>query len=217
MIVKFKVTTSTVIGILLVIGIIVTGYFYFLAKQPTTQPATGVDAKFAQYAQQLGLDTTKFSQCLSTRKFANQVSTDENDGIAAGVQGTPAFFINNELVSGALPYTNFQTAIQSALASGQTNNIPLGVNPPRGATSGSVVIVEFSDYQCPYCGAVEPTIEKVLQNYPQVTLYYRNFPLTQLHPNAQKAAEAAQCAGEQGKFWEYHDLLFANQQEWASG
>jgi len=87
-----------------------------------------------------------------------------------------------------------------------------GDTPAKGAVNAKVTIIEFSDYQCSYCGAVEPTIEQILQNYPNdVKLYYRNFPLTQLHPDAMNAAMAAECANEQGKFWEMHNKLFANQ------
>ena len=198
----------------MVVGIIVTGYVY-LQTQQTTTPTTG--SKFEQYAQQLGLNVQQFSSCLNSGKFASEVQKDQSEGISAGVQGTPAFLINNQLVSGAQPYSEFQATIQSALASNETNRIPVGTNPARGAANAPVVIVEFSDYQYPFCARVEPTIEQVLQNFPtQVKIYYRNFPLTQLHPLAQKAAEAAQCANDQGKFWEYHDLLFEKQSEWTS-
>lgn len=146
--IKIKLNLSTLIGILLVVGIVVTAYFYFQTKQ--VQP-TGTQSKFVQYAQQLGLDTNQFSQCLNSGKNAAEVAKDQSDGSAAGVQGTPLFFVNNQQVSGAQPYSVFQAAIATALASNQTNTIPVGTNPPKGAASGSVIIVEFSDYQCPYC------------------------------------------------------------------
>jgi len=79
----------------------------------------------------------------------------------------------------------------------------------RGNPKAPVMIVEFSDYQCPYCHSVEPTIKQVLAKYgDKVSLSYRDFPLTQLHSQAEIAAEASRCALEQGKFWEYHDQLF---------
>ena len=82
----------------------------------------------------------------------------------------------------------------------------------RGNPKASVMIVEFSDFQCPYCREVEPTLKSVLAKHPdQVALAFRDFPLKQLHPQAEIAAEASRCAGEQGKYWEYHDALFANQ------
>jgi len=82
----------------------------------------------------------------------------------------------------------------------------------RGDAKAPLTIVEFSDFQCPYCQAVLPTLKEVLVKYEgRVSLGYRDFPLLQIHAQAQQAAEASRCAGEQGKFWEYHDLAFANQ------
>ncbi len=84
--------------------------------------------------------------------------------------------------------------------------------PARGPAGAAVTIVEFSDFQCPFCGRLEPVLTRVLAKYPgQVRLVYRNYPLSELHPQAQKAAEAALCAQQQGKFWQMHDLLFAEQ------
>ena len=79
----------------------------------------------------------------------------------------------------------------------------------RGNAKAPVMIVEFSDYQCPYCRQVEPTLKVLLAKYgDKLSLAYRDFPLT-IHPQARMAAEASRCAGEQGKFWEYHDQLLA--------
>lgn len=81
----------------------------------------------------------------------------------------------------------------------------------RGDASAPITIVEYSDFQCPFCARVEPTLDQVLNDYPgKVNLYYKHFPLTQIHQYAQKAAEASECAADQGKFWEYHDILFDN-------
>jgi protein-disulfide isomerase len=79
----------------------------------------------------------------------------------------------------------------------------------RGSTTAPVIIVEFSDFQCPYCRSVQPTLKKLLAKYEgQVSLAYMDLPLKDIHPQAELAAEASRCAGEQGKFWEYHDALF---------
>ena len=87
----------------------------------------------------------------------------------------------------------------------------VGPAPVRGDPKAPVTIVEFSDFSCAYCRKAESTMNELLARYPgKVKLAYRDFPLKQLHPQAQLAAEAARCAGEQGKFWEYHDLLFAH-------
>jgi protein-disulfide isomerase len=80
----------------------------------------------------------------------------------------------------------------------------------RGDPKAPVTIVEFSDFSCPFCRKAETTIKELLEKYQgQVKLGFRDFPLTQLHPKAELAAEASRCAEEQGKYWEYHDLLFA--------
>jgi protein-disulfide isomerase len=79
----------------------------------------------------------------------------------------------------------------------------------RGPEGAPVTIVEFSDYQCPFCKRAEPTVEQIAQRYPaQVRFVYRHFPLDNIHPLARGASEAATCAEEQGKFWEYHAELF---------
>jgi protein-disulfide isomerase len=84
--------------------------------------------------------------------------------------------------------------------------------PSRGPATAKVTIVEFSDFQCPFCSRVVPTIEKIQKEYPtQVRVYFRHNPLP-FHQNAPLAAEAAVAAEAQGKFWEMHDKLFANQQ-----
>jgi len=81
----------------------------------------------------------------------------------------------------------------------------------RGDPQAPVMIVEFSEFQCPFCQKAQATIKELLAKYPgQVRLAFRDFPLRQVHPQAQMAAEASRCSGDQGKFWEYHDLLFAN-------
>jgi len=89
--------------------------------------------------------------------------------------------------------------------------MPVDAARLRGDPNATVTIVEFSDFSCSYCRKAESTMKDLLTKYPgKVKLVYRDFPLRQLHPQAQLAAEASRCAAEQGKFWEYHDLLFAN-------
>jgi protein-disulfide isomerase len=86
--------------------------------------------------------------------------------------------------------------------------------PIKGSTSAPVTIVEASDFQCPYCSQVRPTLDKVLQVYgDKVHIVWKHLPLPSLHPNAIPAAVAAEAAKKQGKFWEYHDKLFANQNQ----
>jgi protein-disulfide isomerase len=83
--------------------------------------------------------------------------------------------------------------------------------PSKGPEKAPITIVEFSDFECPFCVRAEETIKQVMKEYDgKVRLVYRDFPLP-FHPNAQKAAEAAHCAGDQGKYWEMHEQLFQNQ------
>jgi protein-disulfide isomerase len=85
------------------------------------------------------------------------------------------------------------------------------IGPARGSPDAKVTIVEFSDFQCPYCSRAGSTVARVLKEYEgKVRLVYRHLPLA-FHPNAQKAAEASLCAADQGKFWELHDRMFADQ------
>ncbi len=86
-------------------------------------------------------------------------------------------------------------------------------DPSRGPKDAPITIVEFSEYQCPFCGRITPTLKALEQKYAgKVRLVFKDFPL-QNHLQAPKAAEAAHCAGDQGKYWELHDQLFANQQQ----
>lgn len=81
--------------------------------------------------------------------------------------------------------------------------------PFRGPANAPVTIVEFSDFECPFCKRVHPTLTQLLAKYPgKVKLVYRDFPLENIHPQARRAAEAARCAEDQGKFWGYYDALF---------
>src|SRR5712675_2277642 len=93
-------------------------------------------------------------------------------------------------------------------------SITVAYDPARvkGDPKAPITIVEFSDFQCPYCKKSESTLHELLTKYNgRVKLAYLDFPLREIHPLAQSAAEAARCAGEQGKFWEYHDALYADQ------
>jgi protein-disulfide isomerase len=91
--------------------------------------------------------------------------------------------------------------------------IPTDGFPSLGAADAPITLVEFADFQCPYCRQWEQqTYQPLLAAYPgKLRIVFRDFPLTSIHPNAMPAAEAAQCANEQGKFWAYHDKLFGGE------
>ena len=91
--------------------------------------------------------------------------------------------------------------------------VDLSVNgaPSKGSEKAEVTIVKFEDFQCPYCKAVQPNFQEVLKRYDgKVRLVHKDLPLDQIHPQARQAAEAARCADDEGKFWEYHDRLYAS-------
>lgn len=92
-----------------------------------------------------------------------------------------------------------------------TAKVPIGLSPQRGPADAWVTVVEFSDFECPFCGREAPVLSQLLGAYPaDLRLVYKHFPLSQ-HPDAVPAAVAAECAGDQGRFWEMHDLLFTHQ------
>lgn len=97
----------------------------------------------------------------------------------------------------------------------QTNpKTTIGDSPTIGATQSKTVLIEFSDFECPYCAEAHKKLKDLLAKYPnKFTLVYKHFPLYQIHEQALPAATAAWAAFQQGKFWEYHDALFTNQKQ----
>jgi protein-disulfide isomerase len=82
----------------------------------------------------------------------------------------------------------------------------------QGPATAAVTLVEYGDYQCPYCGQAYPIVEALREQLGnRLRFVFRHFPLTQMHPHAEPAAEAAEAAGAQGQFWEMHDVLFTHQ------
>jgi protein-disulfide isomerase len=89
--------------------------------------------------------------------------------------------------------------------------VPTTGAPSKGAEYAPVTIVKFEDFQCPFCKQIQPTLTELFSRYNgKIRLVHKDLPLDSIHPQARKAAEAARCADEEGKFWSYHDLLYAN-------
>jgi len=113
-------------------------------------------------------------------------------------------------------------AAAPAVVAPTADAIPTGVIDPESLTNvqgaGDITIVEYSDMECPFCSRFHPTLQQVVAEYDgQVRWAYKHFPLTSIHQSAQKAAEASECAAEQGGFWEFTDYIFANQATLGSG
>jgi protein-disulfide isomerase len=82
-----------------------------------------------------------------------------------------------------------------------------------GPASATVTVIEYGDFQCPYCRAAYPAVKILLKHFEdRVRFAFRHFPVVEMHPHAERAAEAVETAGAQGKFWQMHDLIFENQQ-----
>jgi protein-disulfide isomerase len=203
-------------------------------------PAASLKSVLAGYASQLGLDQAKWLQCIGNQATADIINKQIQEGVQLGVNGTPTFFVNNKMLVGAQPFSTLKEVIDAELKGSPTTldgysptiQALAKQNPPyfkildtrpdisgahiEGSATAKVMVVEFSDFQCPFCERWYqqdlPQLRKLLG--PDVGLAFLNFPIPQLHPNAGNAAMAAQCAADQGKFWPMHDLLFSNQAVW---
>jgi protein-disulfide isomerase len=126
---------------------------------------------------------------------------------------------------GMIANNNGGGAISSADAAASVAPQPTGTpptpgkGPSMGNANATVTVVEFTDFQCPFCERhFSQTLPQIKTNYVdtgKIKYEVRYFPLTQIHPNAEKSAEAAACADDQGKFWQMHDKLFSTQNDWA--
>jgi len=191
---------------------------------------------FVRYAEELGVAHADFANCLAEKRYAEAIDADFSLGQTRGVNSTPSFFLNDQPVIGAYPLDYFNQAI-AAIAAGDTvaaqpETAPQGpavkptpativmdnIGSEKGDPNAPVTIVEYTDYQCPYCvrHATEtlPRIISELVDTGRVRYIVKDFPLDNIHPEARSAAVAARCAGEQNAYWEMHDELFARQQEW---
>lgn len=146
-------------------------------------------------------------------------------GIAAFFAGSYTSNLNSDLVTQkqldeAIAKLELKM-LQNQLPSEQEKQpikISADDDPIRGNSDAPITIIEFSDFQCPFCARFHvQTLPLLLENYidtGKVKLVYRDFPIQSIHPNAIAAAVAAECADDQGKYWQYHDKLFENQNQW---
>ena len=217
------------------------------APQATQAPqAQQAGAKYKSFEEAMkdvakqagGREVNRLVSCMNSGEKKETVDKEAAQATELGVSGAPGFFINGRFVGGAFPYEilkemidkelsgsgssdakKYSEAIQGYVGQGSIVLTPKQVEVGQSSTrgSGSVVMVEFSDFQCPFCGRAFPTVKQILGDYEgKVMLVYKHLPLVSIHSRAQKTAEAAECAKDQGKFWEFHDKLFEMQSDWAS-
>jgi protein-disulfide isomerase len=202
------------------------------------------DTGLEEIAKKLGLNWAQAKAAIDSGKYAAKINESMEIASDYEARGTPHFFVNGRRLSGAQPYEKFKELIDVQLAAAKAlvaKGVPRDKvfreimktakapaepekkvvpapgrdNAFKGAENAKVVIQEFSDFQCPYCSRVTPTVEQILKEYPKdVKVVWRHMPLA-FHADAPLASEAAQEAFAQGgnkAFWKFHDKLFANQQ-----
>ena len=192
-------------------------YHLLFANQQRLQ-----ESDLLEYGKQLHLDMSKFESALKTHRYRTEIEDSRAEGIALGVTATPTFFLRGRKLTGAQTSEALRQQVEEALglvtpsetkeAGSAAAALGLVTNSPaRGSPDAVVSITEFADFQCPYCASARDALNQVLREYPhKVKLVFRSFPLD-FHPDSMLAHRAALAAGEQGKFWEMHDLIFSHQ------
>lgn len=209
---------------------------------PTNAAGAGVSGPdiagfIAEKASAVGVDADAVKQCLDAGTYEDAVSADLQSGTAAGVNGTPGNVLYNLktktawLIPGAQPIDNFQKNIDAMLLKPNVREVPselaqlsnttlvatvepvdFGTDHVRGDETADIAIIEYSDFQCPFCQRVHSILRQVLEkNDGKIMWIYRHFPLSQIHPNARKLAEGSECVAELGgddAFWKYTDKVF---------
>ena len=175
-------------------------------------------------AKSLGLNVEWFGQDLKVHRYQTLVERDRLEANALGVDVTPTFFVNGKKLEGFTSMPGMKQVVdaelrrispasvkQASVTDLRVGDINVSSAPVRGSAGASVQIVEFSDMQCPYCARQVEVLRQLVNAYPdKVAWYFKSYPLS-FHPDSPLAHRALAAAGKQGKFWEMHDAVFANQ------
>ena len=185
----------------------------------------------------LGYDRKMLNACMDDPATMQAIAQDYQETQSYGLRGTPSFLLNGRLIPGFLPWEQFGPLIAASKAEALEQALPEGYVlaptplPPAldfedeefavdGDPNAPVTIVEFSDYQCPFClrffQETKPYLDKTYIATGKVRFIYKDFPIDSIHAQARAAALAAECAGAQGKYWPMHDRIFQGQDEWAN-
>ncbi len=177
-------------------------------------------------AKEVGVKADELKKCLEDGATKQIVIDDEKNGKLAGVKGTPGTIIvvdgkPAELIPGALPFEQVKTMIDYYVDGGkidEAKSVKVAGMPAindkdhyLGVENAKITLVEYSDFECPFCSRFHPTMDQLMKEYEgQIARVFRNFPLS-FHEHAQKAAEAAECVAQlkgNEAYWQYSDLLF---------
>jgi protein-disulfide isomerase len=195
-----------------------------------------VRTKVLATAAELGYDREALNTCMDDPATMQAISEDFQETQTYGFQGTPSFMLNGRVIPGFLSWEQFAPLIEVSKAEALGQKLPEGYVlaatplPPDlefeaeefavdGDPKAPVTVVEFSDYQCPFClrffQETKAQLDKRYIDTGKVRFIYKDFPIDSIHAQARVSALAAECAGAQGKYWEMHDRLFEGQSEWA--
>lgn len=175
-----------------------------------------------------GVNTKDFDKCVAEGKGKAFVTTQADTGKALGIKGTPGGFLVNVKtgkaiqLKGAVPFESLKTDIEGLLGgTAPAESLYTGTLPKleatdrmTGAENPTVILFEYSDYECPFCKKFHPTAKQALSEYKDTfALVYRHFPLDSIHPKARPAAEASECVfqlGGEDAFWKFTNYVFEN-------
>ena len=182
--------------------------------------------------EELGYDREALISCSQSEATQEQIVADYEESRRYNFRGTPSFVVNGRPLYGFLPWEQFRLMIEATLAEAAGEDLPPNVvaEPTPDLTFGDepfavsgdpdapVVIYEFSDYQCPFCqrfyADTKAALDEAYVETGKVYFVYKDFPIDNIHAQARKAAESAECAGEQDAYWPMHDRIYDGKTEW---
>jgi Na+/H+ antiporter NhaA len=207
--VRSPVTLGIVVGYLIGKPIAITGASYLVTRlsRRRLRPPVGWGA-VAGAGTVAGIGFT-VALLIASLAFDGQLLQQAKLGILATVVVAPLLSAAVFRALDALP----QRTHVLAMLGNPVDLVDPDVDHFRGPLDAPVTVVEYGDFECPYCGRAEPVVRELLREFADLTYVWRHLPLDDVHPHARQAAEASEAAAEQGAFWEMHDLLFEHQDE----
>ncbi len=227
---SFSPKTLLSLLLLAVFGLGFAAGFFYARKDPGSHTKVSEKSSFkvgkydlSEVLAALGVDTEKARACLDSNKYRDKVNNQLQEGADAGIRGTPGGVLydrqTNKMVAvpGAVPAGTLAQLL-SDLKNGKNDPQAPKVQAPdpekdhwRGSKDARYVLIEYSDFECPYCQRFHPTAKQFEQENEDVAWVYRHFPIRTIHPDAQKLAELSECVVEQKGpegFWQFSDMVF---------